>query len=79
MEFLAEYQIAVINESELTQDEFNKTYRSNIEEVQRMNKRYQSRMHKNFSTFGKLTEDDEPLANDVWHCLGLHGQLFPSN
>ena len=79
MEFLAKYQITVINESELTQDEFNKTYRSNIEEVQRMNKRYQSRMRKNFSTFGTLTEDDEPLANDVWHCLGFHEQLFPSN
>lgn len=79
MEFLAEYQIAVINESELTQDEFNKTYRSNIQEVQRMNKRYQSRMRKNFSTSGTLTEDDIPLANDVWHCLGFHEQLFPSN
>ena len=79
MEFLAKYQITVINESDLTQVEFDKTYRSNIEEVQRMNKRYQSRMRKNFSTFGTLTEDDESLANDVWHCLGFHEQLFPSN
>ena len=79
MKFLAKYQITIINESELTQVEFDKTYRSNIEEVQRMNKRYQSRMRKNFSTFGTLTEDDEPLANDVWHCLGFHEQLFPSN
>ena len=79
MKFLVKYQITIINENELTQVEFDKTYRSNIEEVQRMNKRYQSRMRKNFSTFGTLTEDDEPLANDVWHCLGLHGQLFPSN
>ena len=79
MEFLAKYQITVINESELTQVEFDKSYRGNIEEVQRMNKRYQSRMRKNFSTFGTLTEDDEPLSNDVWHCLGFHEQLFPSN
>ena len=79
MKFLAKYQITIINESELTQVEFDKTYRSNIEEVQRMNKRYQSRMRNNFSTFGTLTEDDEPLANDVWHCLGFHEQLFPSN
>ena len=79
MKFLAKYQITVINESELTQVEFDKTYRGNIEEVQRMNKRYQSRMRKNFSTFGTLTEDDEPLSNDVWHCLGFHEQLFPSN
>ena len=79
MKFLAKYQITIISESELTQVEFDKTYRSNIEEVQRMNKRYQSRMRKNFSTFGTLTEDDEPLANDVWHCLGFHEQLFPSN
>ena len=41
MKFLAKYQITVINESELTQVEFDKTYRGNIEEVQRMNKRYQ--------------------------------------
>ena len=79
MEFLAKYQITVINESELTQVEFDKSYRGNIEEVQRMNKRYQSRMRKNFSTFGTLTEDDEPLANDLWHCLGFNEQLFPSN
>ena len=79
MKFLVKYQITIINESELTQVEFDKTYRSNIEEVQRMNKRYQSRMRKNFSTFDTLTEDDEPLANDVWHCLGFHEQLFPSN
>ena len=41
MKFLAKYQITIINESELTQVEFDKTYRGNIEEVQRMNKRYQ--------------------------------------
>ena len=79
MEFLAKYQITIINESELTQVEFDKTYRSNIEEVQRMNKRYQSRMRKNFSTFGSSTEDDEPLGNNLWNCLGFHEQLFPSN
>ena len=38
MKFLTKYQITIINESELTQDEFNIIYRSNIEEVQRMNK-----------------------------------------
>ncbi len=76
MEYLAKYQIIVIDSNELTQEEFNKTYRGNIKEVQRMNKRYFSRMSDNFSTYGTLIEDDSPLYDDVFTCMGFHEQIF---
>jgi len=76
MEYLAKYQIIVIDSSELTQESFNKTYSNNIEEVQRMNKRYYARMSDNFSTSGTITENDEPLGDDVFTCMGFHEQIF---
>ena len=76
MEYLAKYQIIVIDNSELTQEAFNKTYSNNIEEVQRMNRSYYARMSDNFSTSGTITENDEPLGDDVFTCLGFHEQIF---
>ena len=76
MEYLAKYQIIVIDSSELTQESFNKTYSNNIEEVQRMNKRYYARMSDNFSTSGTITENDVPLGDDVFTCMGFHEQIF---
>ena len=76
MEFLAKYQISVIDNNELTQEVFNKTYRNNIEEVQRMNKRYYARMSDNFSSTGYITENDQPLADEIFYCLGSHEQLI---
>ena len=48
MEYLAKYQIIVLDSNELTQEQFNKTYRKNIKEVQRMNRSYYARMSDNF-------------------------------
>ena len=76
MEYLAKYQIIVIDSSKLTQEAFNKTYRKNIEEVQRINRRYFARMSDNFSTSGTITENDEPLGDDVFTCIGFHEQIF---
>jgi len=76
MEYLAKYQIIVIDSSELTQESFNKTYSNNIEEVQRMNKRYYARMSDNFSTSGTIIENDVPLGDDVFTCIGFHEQIF---
>ena len=76
MEFLAKYQISVIDNYELTQELFNKTYRKNIEEVQRMNRSYYARMSDNFSTSGTITENDVPLGDDVFTCMGFHEQIF---
>ena len=76
MEYLAKYQIIVIDSSELTQEAFNKTYRKNIEEIQSMNRSYFARMSDNFSTSGMLIEDDGPLYDDVFTCLGFHEQIF---
>ena len=76
MEYLAKYQIIVIDSSELTQEAFNKTYRKNIEEVQRMNRSYYARMSDNFSTSGTIIENDVPLGDDVFTCIGFHEQIF---
>ena len=76
MEYLAKYQIIVLDSNELTQEEFNKTYRKNIEEVQRMNRSYYARMSDNFSTSGTITENDVPLGDDVFTCMGFHEQIF---
>jgi len=76
MEYLAKYQIIVIDSSELTQEAFNKTYRKNIEEVQRMNRSYFARMSDNFSTSGTIIENDVPLGDDVFTCIGFHEQIF---
>ena len=76
MEYLAKYQITVIESNELTQEGFSKTYRSNIEEIQRMNRHYFYRMSDNFSTSGALIEGDGPLYDDVSTCLGFHEQIF---
>ena len=76
MEYLAKYQIIVIDSSELTQEAFNKTYRKNIEEVQRMNRRYYTRMSDNFSSTGCITKTDQPLAEEIFHCLRFHKQLI---
>ena len=76
MEFLAKYQISVIDNNKLTQEQFNKTYRKNIEEVMRMNRSYYARMSDNFSTSGTITENDVPLGDDVFTCMGFHEQIF---
>ena len=76
MEYLAKYQIIVIDSSELTQESFNKTYSNNIEEVQRMNRSYYARMSDNFSTSGTIIENDVPLGDDVFTCIGFHEQIF---
>jgi len=76
MEYLAKYQIIVIDSSELTQEAFNKTYRKNIEEVQRMNRSYYARISDNFSTSGTIIENDVPLGDDVFTCIGFHEQIF---
>jgi len=76
MEYLAKYQIIVIDSSELTQEAFNKTYRKNIEEVQRINRSYYARMSDNFSTSGTIIENDVPLGDDVFTCIGFHEQIF---
>jgi len=41
-----------------------------------MNKRYYARMSDNFSTSGTITENDEPLGDDVFTCMGFHEQIF---
>jgi hypothetical protein len=76
MEYLAKYQIIVIDISELTQESFNKTYSNNIEEIQRMNRSYYARMSDNFSTSGTIIENDVPLGDDVFTCIGFHEQIF---
>ena len=76
MEFLAKYQISVIDNNKLTQELFNKTYRKNIEEVMRMNRSYYARMSDNFSSTRYITENDQPLTDEVFHCLGFHEQLI---
>lgn len=76
MEYLAKYQIIVIDNSELTQESFNKTYSNNIEEVQRMNRSYYARMSDNFSTSGTIIENDVPLGDDVFTCIGFHEQIL---
>ena len=76
MEYLAKYQIIVIDSSELTQESFNKTYSNNIEEVQRMNRSYYARMSDNFSTSGTIIENDVPLGDDVFTCIGFHEQIL---
>ena len=76
MEFLAKYQIIVLDSNDLTQEEFNKTYRKNIKEVQRMNRRYYTRMSDNFLTSGSITENDVPLGDDVFTCMGFHDQIL---
>jgi len=41
-----------------------------------MNKRYYARMSDNFSTSGTIIENDEPLGDDVFTCIGFHEQIF---
>ena len=76
MEYLAKYQIIVMGNNELTQETFDKAYRSNVKEVMRMNRRAFARMKGNYSTYGTLIENDGPLTDEVFYCIGFHNQLL---
>ena len=74
---LAEFQIKVILNKQLNQENFRQIYRSNLVGVTKFNRLYYKMFLRNVAKGKHFIEEDAFLMEEGTICVGIHNQLLP--